>query len=574
EFSFSSLFTVPDASKGVIAVYSLTGNSDNPLFRINSNTGAITLARDILDADRNVVSWDVTVTVTLRINGKTSEFSDTAAVKIYLLVIDIDIDSDNNNGLGLPDRSAQEELLEDHLFAPGKVILPNINDTDGDGILDCWDGYGMRERWAQLRANSSAKFTPIVISVPAVEIDGLNLLFTYNAQVPLFKTATDGGNQAPAGNGSIRIWTKDGNLARLMSRTYIASGLPNGAYTLRELGWVPGQTEIVLYVEGISENVQTTRALAEQHGKPNTKITVEYVLIRNGNEQSLGSDSVAYVVAKQKSFYYELLEHPELVATYAANAVYNRFSQQWFTLQIQSNAVLTNLGINENIRDLLNGGVQINGFNAALYREYLTGKYVLAFAGTEITDWNDLAADVQQALGTMGVLQFDYAMDIANELKNNSNLNASNTYITGHSLGGGLASAASIMSQFHAYTFNASGLHQNTVFYDYHYAAANQLINSYRVDYDILSCLQSIPGWLNQFTGFTAFPAAIGTPIVIDSQYDSIVSATIITTAASFATPFAMLYGGIGLVEIFAEGVYCHLMDQVIYGMEKRIFVY
>ncbi|MDR0522575.1 MAG: hypothetical protein LBH00_12095, partial [Planctomycetaceae bacterium] len=571
------------SAMGITVKYSLSGN--NPvqngvnLFKINADTGEISLGRSLTSEEALAASYALTITATVQLNNAATILTDTAGITVLVIVIDLDIDSDNNNGLGLPDRSAQEELLEDHLFAPGKVILPNINDTDGDGILDCWDGYGMRNYWTQMNPNSSAAFTPIVISVPAVEIDGLHLLFTYNAQPPLPKNATNGQN-APTGNGSIRIWTKNGNLTRSVLQNYIACP-PNGVYTLRQLGWVPGQTEIVLYVEGISENIQTTRTLAEQHGKPNTKITVEYVLIRNGNEQVLGSDSVNYVVAASGSFYRELMEHPELVATYAADAVYTHSDKQALAIKVQTPIELINLGLNvmtnigipsitdRNVMQLLSTADLFVGFNTALYREYITGKYVLAFAGTDITSFDDLQTNVQQAFGQQGVAQYEYAKAVASALAANNNFNASNTYITGHSLGGGLASAASITSGFHAYTFNAAGLHPNTVFNNNNLAIANTLIISYKVDWDILSWGQFLAGWVDY--AFGVLPSAVGSNVELDSEYDLAIDLGLTSVIAGCIYqnyPQAVLSG----LEVVWDGVQCHMMGQVIYGMEKKIF--
>ncbi len=148
--------------------------------------------------------------------------------------------------------------------------------------------------------------------------------------------------------------------------------------------------------------------------------------------------------------------------------------------------------------------------------------------------------------------------------------NRRNAYIAGHSLGGGLASAASIMSGFHAYTFNAAGLHQGTVYNNINLANAAQLIDSYRVDYDILSWGQWIPGWLN-YVFVTPIPAAIGTTHTIDSEYDAEMVVSITVTVGSAVVQLYPLTA-LGGLSVVAEGILCHLMDQVIYGMENEIF--
>jgi hypothetical protein len=73
--------------------------------------------------------------------------------------------------------------------------------------------------------------------------------------------------------------------------------------------------------------------------------------------------------------------------------------------------------------------------------------------------------------------------------------------ITGHSLGGGLASAASLVSGFHADTFNAAGIHSATVPRFLNGAAplgnANN-ITAYRTESDELTEMQegnTVVGW-------------------------------------------------------------------------------
>lgn len=50
--------------------------------------------------------------------------------------IDLDIDSNNTNGTDLPDRSPEEEEIEDDPNLPGKFILVNNDDDDRNGVPD------------------------------------------------------------------------------------------------------------------------------------------------------------------------------------------------------------------------------------------------------------------------------------------------------------------------------------------------------------------------------------------------------------------------------------------------------
>lgn len=87
-------------------------------------------------------------------------------------------------------------------------------------------------------------------------------------------------------------------------------------------------------------------------------------------------------------------------------------------------------------------------------------------------------------------------------------------HISGHSLGGGLASAASRSSGIAATTFNAAGLHPNTVS-RYGGTLTNSAIDAYRVEGEVLTHVQEGGFWdggpLQSLLG-GAMPDAVGAP--------------------------------------------------------------
>jgi uncharacterized Zn-binding protein involved in type VI secretion len=118
--------------------------------------------------------------------------------------------------------------------------------------------------------------------------------------------------------------------------------------------------------------------------------------------------------------------------------------------------------------------VKDSGFKSAIY-ESTTGKepkYTVAFAGTDAPDslkdvsidkLNDLRKDVKSDLAQGAGLQddqYDSALYIGKKMRASQGPNGFTT--TGHSLGGGLASAASASTGAKGTTFNAAGLHKNT----------------------------------------------------------------------------------------------------------------
>ncbi|MCD9097646.1 DUF2974 domain-containing protein [Luteimonas fraxinea] len=102
------------------------------------------------------------------------------------------------------------------------------------------------------------------------------------------------------------------------------------------------------------------------------------------------------------------------------------------------------------------------GFDAAIYQN-ADGQYVVAYRGTD--SWGlgaggDSRANGGQGLG-METAQYSQAMELANIAVDT--FGTGNVAITGHSLGGGLASAAMLATDVPGVTFNSSGLSNNTL---------------------------------------------------------------------------------------------------------------
>jgi len=84
--------------------------------------------------------------------------------------------------------------------------------------------------------------------------------------------------------------------------------------------------------------------------------------------------------------------------------------------------------------------------------------------------------------------QYDYAVAIARKAKRDYGEKLS---FTGHSLGGGLATTASIVTGLKSTTFNPAGVHANTVQRHGHSLSdADGLITVYRLENEALSSLQ------------------------------------------------------------------------------------
>ena len=105
----------------------------------------------------------------------------------------------------------------------------------------------------------------------------------------------------------------------------------------------------------------------------------------------------------------------------------------------------------------------VSSASAFRARVYVTGngadtQYVVAFRGST-SDKSDWINNFKQSAG-IGTDHYRKALNLGRLIANSG---ADNVTLTGHSLGGGLASAASIASARNAYTFNASGLSDSTI---------------------------------------------------------------------------------------------------------------
>lgn len=170
------------------------------------------------------------------------------------------------------------------------------------------------------------------------------------------------------------------------------------------------------------------------------------------------------------------------------------------------------------------------GFQSAVYTDG-NGRYVLAFAGTDPTSIPDWIANGGQGLG-FETAQYNAAKELAKEV---AVAYGDNVAITGHSLGGGLASVAALAADKPAVTFNAAGLSDETL-RSLHYTpngareyAAEGLVRRYNVENDILTGAQQ---------GVSPLPDAVGHELRLDNTY------------------------------LIKDPIRAHLMDAVLRGLE------
>lgn len=140
------------------------------------------------------------------------------------------------------------------------------------------------------------------------------------------------------------------------------------------------------------------------------------------------------------------------------------------------------LGLEED--DFISGG-----FAAGVYQSSETGEYTLVFRGTDnLSDWID---NLGQGAG-FTTSQYEMAIELARALQDGLPP-GSNITVTGHSLGGGLATAAALELGVPAVVFNAAGLNpQVAADNNLDMSQANNLIDLYHVEGEILTSAQDL----------------------------------------------------------------------------------
>lgn len=492
--------------------------------------------------------------------------------------VDLDVDSDNSGDYFMPEHSDWEETLEEAKYGLGKIITVNSGDVDNDNILDCWDGYGSSQNYSQMNPNSSARFTPITITLPDdCDISEVYINLNYSSTPP---GPLPSNLSLPSSNGygTIRLWKKDGPQARWVSDDYIT---PNYSYSATSLGFSESVKTVTLYIEGItpSKNVQSLMDIMDWDGfRDYSTIKVDVNVKQNSQDVTVATDTVNYVVDKTVTTFLHKYQTNEVVrAALAAKQIYDYVGEEKYTLNLLKKDELEKLLPNDN-PDLTSARSEAidlltqreknpDGFVCGLYHDYVSNKYILAFAGTQDYDIADIYTDITQALGLFSG-QYNYAITLAATL---ANLGL-DYIITGHSLGGGLASAAACASGKTTYTFNAAGLHRSTLENYLPSSGADQeynvskeqllaryensasFVNAYYVDFDLLSIVQD----------WSPLPNAIGNRIGLDGQYDLEVAFNLLSLTP---TPASGLVKIIRAAKLLEPTIQCHSMEQVLFGL-------
>lgn len=142
--------------------------------------------------------------------------------------------------------------------------------------------------------------------------------------------------------------------------------------------------------------------------------------------------------------------------------------------------------------------LRVSGFQSALYVNPKTKQFILAFEGTNpelvggIDGFRDICQDAKQGFGRR-TEQYEMAISLAGELKKTY---GDSLTLTGHSLGGGLATAASLVHNIPAFVVDPAGVHAKTIGrHGADFSRANELVYGARLYGEFLTTfVNTAPG--------------------------------------------------------------------------------
>lgn len=178
--------------------------------------------------------------------------------------VDLDIDSDNNNIFNLPDRSFNEDVMEDDPCQPGRIVVNNNDDNDGDQVPDFADGFNLDGIWGnEDDLCPSQQFVPLTVEIATyIDLEQAQIRITYDESIPADTSILRGEpNEYIPAPGTLRIWAQPGDMQR--NSEHIRRGgdfvIPS-VYNPAQLGFTNSNRAVTWYVEGI----QTSWTLADQ----------------------------------------------------------------------------------------------------------------------------------------------------------------------------------------------------------------------------------------------------------------------------------------------------------------------
>jgi len=267
-----------------------------------------------------------------------------------------------------------------------------------------------------------------------------------------------------------------------------------GIFSLQQLGYNVASGAINIYIKPrFVSPIAATKTQVDQSGKPDNRISASIEL--NG---LVVKDEVKVMLVREyyqgrqiSDFYIQVNNLPDLRSAGAAQAIYETGSGsdsgKNFALKRLSRSDVEKI-LDSDPMSSLSPAQRIvaratilsylfdyrpspfpgrpPGFQAGLYRDYVSGGYRLSFRGTDMGKWDgvdDFIDNIRQGLSG-NAPQYEAGTLLSWAISKLDTVNGLGFELTGHSLGGGIASAAAIGNHIRAIVFNTAGVNRASLF--------------------------------------------------------------------------------------------------------------
>ncbi len=200
-----------------------------------------------------------------------------------------------------------------------------------------------------------------------------------------------------------------------------------------------------------------------------------------------------------------------------------------------------------------------SGFRCRVYHDTRAAKLVLAFGGTVPAKMDDWINNFRQWSG-LKAKQYERGIALASLIRHDL---TNNVVVTGHSLGGGIATVSAVSRKLRAVVFNPPGIHNKTLG-DFHLNLdhADVSIRRFVVAGDLLDLINRIP-----FKGIRL----IGTrhDLYGSMKIPVVRTAALIFTMARILRHPALIASLSTLAPLVQKSIDLHSMNEVFYGLKK-----
>jgi hypothetical protein len=203
-----------------------------------------------------------------------------------------------------------------------------------------------------------------------------------------------------------------------------------------------------------------------------------------------------------------------------------------------------------------------NGFHAKLYYDLRSEQFILGFGGTTFDNINDWMTNFNQFFGQQSN-QYLKGIELVNNIRNEF---INKVIVTGHSLGGGIATVAAVAGKLKSFVFNPPAVHLNTLkqFDPQYIIDAENNITRFVVTGEILDLVNATISIQHR---------RIGTKIPLYGSWKIPVFSGLLGrqfTKMLVPNPLVVLVSTVG-IPLLKKSFDLHSMEEVLHGLKKYL---